>query len=32
LNKFEIWSPSRLVDVKRHTPEDFVEGAKELGL
>jgi MraZ protein len=32
LNKFEIWSPGRLVSVKQHTPEEFVEGAKELGL
>jgi len=32
LNKFEIWSPSRLADVRRHTTEDFAEGAKELGL
>jgi MraZ protein len=32
LTKFEIWSPSRLVEVQRNTTQNFAEAAKQLGL
>ncbi len=32
LNKFEIWSPARLVEVQRSAMQNFPEAAKQLGL
>jgi MraZ protein len=32
LTKFEIWSPTRLVEVQQNTKQNFAEAAKQLGL